>query len=474
MNRGPAISILLLILAGRGAAAPWSSAEDRPVYSQSGQFVVTGRALAPAAAQTFRFDENFKRFIGSGWTQGERPLTGGGATTNAGTLLLDPSYLVATAERVRLVFNDVLKLNEPYRGKIYINLLEAADPAAEITFLSSYDRPKRTWNSKIEMPAEITPERLVRVLVQALIFEAAQRGAGPAGCEIPLWLSEGLIAHLTARTAKAAVFEPHQPVNVFQSPIEEARQLAETITPGSCLTLEQLSWPGLLERKPEVERTYQLTAHAFTLELLGLKDGGRCLGQVIRNLPHFQNWQFAFLQGFERHFPSLLDAEKWWAINSLHLGGRGAHEKWTFAESLRRLDAALVVPIQWQASEDSEVVREEIDLATIITSMEFTRQQTMLARVISGLFNLELRAAPRVAPLVADYRLALEKYLTDRELARRQEADRPRLARRQEMAAQAALQQLNVLATLRQDIELLGPAEPASVETSPALSAAAP
>lgn len=474
MKRGPSISILLLIVAGRVAAAPWSSGEDRPVYSQSGQFVVTGRALAPPAAQKFRFDENFQRFIGSGWTQGQRPLARGMATTNAGTLLLDPSYLVATAERVRQVYNDVLKLSEPYRGKIYINLLEAADPAAEITFLSSYDRPKQTWHSKIEMPAELTPERLVRVLVQALILEAAQRGAGPAGCEIPLWLSEGLIAHLTARTAKAAVFEPHQRVNVFQSPSEEARQLAEKITPGACLTLEQLSWPGLLERKPEVERAYQLTAHAFTLELLGLKDGGRCLGQVIRNLPRFQNWQFAFLKGFERHFPSLLDAEKWWAINSLHLGGRGAYEKWTFAESLRRLDAALVVPIQWRVSEDSEVVREEIDLATIITSMEYTQQQTVLARVISGLFNLELRAAPRTVQLVADYRFTLEKYVTDRELARRQETARPRLARRQEMAAQAALQQLHALATLRQDLELLTPEEATSVATSPALSATTP
>lgn len=467
-----AATILLLLLAGRGAAASWGPPEERPVYSQSGQFVVTGRALAPAAAQTFRFDENFKRFLGAGWTPGERPLAGGAAATNAGTLLLDPSYLVATAERVRFVFNDVLKLNEPYRGKIYINLLEAADPAAEIIFVASYDRPKQTWNSKIEMPAEITPERLVRVLVQALIFEAAQRGAGPAGCEIPLWLSEGLIAHLTARTAKAAVFEPHQPVNVFQSPGEEARQLAEQITPGACLTLEQLSWPGLLERKPEVERAYQLTAHAFTLELLGLKEGGRCLGQVIRHLPHFQNWQFAFLKGFERHFPSLLDAEKWWALHSLHLGGRGAHEKWTFAETLRRLDAALVVPVQWRVSEDSEVVREEIDLATIITNLEFTRQQSLLARVISGLFNLELRAAPRVAPLVADYRLTLEKYVTDRELARRQETDRPRLARRQQMAAQAALRQLNALATLRRDFELLAPEDAAPVRAAPALSAA--
>ena len=75
---------------------------------------------------------------------------------------------------------------------------------------------------------------------------------------------------------------------------------------------------------------------------------------------------------------------------------------------------------------------------------------------------------------MADYRFTLEKSLTDRELARRQQTDRPRLARRQEMAAQAALQQLNVLATLRQDLELLTPAEPTSVATSPALSATTP
>jgi hypothetical protein len=470
MNRFAIILMLSYALAGHGAErVPGSEV----AYSQSGQFVVTGRSLPPAAARVLAYDPNFKRFVPQGWTAGQLPDSHGASSTNALTLKLDPNYLVATAERLRLLFNDVLELTEPYRGRIFIHLLEGADPASEITFLSAYDREKQTWNCKLTMPSEIAPERLRRVLIQALMFEASHRGAGEGGCEIPLWFSEGLIAHLEARTAGTAVMEPNQGVNQFLSPVEEADRLRGEIGSAGCLTLEQLSWPGTLERKPGLERSFEVSSQALVMELLGLPNGGRCLGQFVRLLSHYQNWQFAFLNSFRSHFPSLLEAEKWWAVDSLHLGGRATADKWTLAESLKRLDRALVLPVERRTGAGDEVFREEMDLRTIINTMTFERQKLMLARVISALFALELRADPRLVRLVGDFRGTLEKYVGDRADAINDDFEHRRRSGRQEFVLEHTLKQLDTLVQLRQDFEILLPREAAPDRVSPPTVAAA-
>ncbi len=452
-----------VILAALLVATPAMAAVDLPgnevAYSQSGQFVVTGRPLAPSSVRLFRYDPNSRRFVNDGWTAGSRPQDPALGATNSTTLRLDPNYLVASAERLRSGFNEVLQFKEPHRGRIYINLLETASPDDEIMFNRIYDRLKQTWNVRITMPSELAPERVLRVLIQALLFEATHRQAGPGGCDIPHWLSDGLVAHLDERFGDLAVFDPAQPLNTSYSPMDEARILNEALGPGGCLTLEQLSWPGTLGDQPGIAQTFTRSSHAFVLELLQLKDGGRCLGRTIQLLPRFENWQFAFLSGFQPHFPSLLDAEKWWAINSLLMGGRGAFEKWTFTESLRRLDHVLALPVERRTGSEGEGSREEMSVRAIITSMSFEAQKSMLTRTISRLFALELRAAPHLARLITDYRTTLERYVADRDEARRKDAERSRPSRREEVVVEVTVRRLDSLAQLRQDFELLLPGE---------------
>jgi hypothetical protein len=272
-------------------------------------------------------------------------------------------------------------------------------------------------------------------------------------------LSDGLVAHLSERFGDLAVFEPAQTLNASYSPMDEARSLNEALSPRGCLTLEQLSWPGTLGDQPGIAQTFSLSSHAFILELLQLKNGGSCLGQTIRLLPRFENWQFAFLSGFQPHFPSLLDAEKWWAINSLLVGGRGAFEKWTITESLKRLDDVLVLPVERRVGSEGDGSREEMSVREIVTSMNFETQKSMLARTISRLFALELRAAPHLVRLVTDYRTTLENYVADREEARRKDAERSRPSRREEVVVEVILRRLDSLAQLRQDFELLRPGD---------------
>lgn len=433
----------------------WRPADGNVAYSQTGQFIVRGKSLPPEAARVFRYDPNFGRLFGAGWTTGTKPEQPNGSQTNLTTVRLDPNYLVASAERVKAIFNEELNLSGEYRGKTYIKLLESAGPNSEITFIGDYDQSRGVWDCSISMPAELPADRLMGVLTDALIFEVTHRGAGPGGCDVPKWLVDGLIAHMNSRAAISAIFEPNRVVNTVESPVKEADQLNQSIGPGGCLTLQQLSWPAMLEHKPEVDRAFQLSAHALVVKLLALPDGGRCLGQTLLQLPRYQNWQFAFLNGFRGHFPSLLDTEKWWALASLRLSGKGAFEKWSLAESLRRLDAAIVLPVERHVSPDEDAVREEMDLSSIVNSLNFEAQKTLLARVISGLYGLELRAEPRLVRLVADYRSAVERYVTDRAEAIRVERESRMPVQRQSVVVDAALRRLNELAELRKDFELL-------------------
>jgi len=462
-------SILLL-----GTSIPAMAAVDLPgnevAYSQSGQFVVTGRHREPQAVRRLTYDSNFRRFVEAGWTPGSRTdLLGPPApATNAPTLLLDPNYLVASAERLRSAFADLLDFREPHRGRVYIQLLEAASPADEITFNRVYDRPKHTWNVRVTMPAELAPERVLRVLIQALLFEVSHRGAGSAGCEIPLWLSEGLVAHVSERFGELTLFEPAQILNASYSPLSEARRLRARLGTDACFTLEQVSWPGLHADTPDIRHKFALSAHALVLELARLPDGGRALGRMIRLLPRYENWQFAFLDGFQTQFSSFLDAEKWWAIQSLLVGGRDGFEKWTFSESLKRLDEALLVPVERRAGPAEAGVREELTLREVVGTLGYEQQAAMLTRTVSGLFALELRASPHAARLVADYRTTIERYLADREAARRKDRERNRGTRQEEPVVEAMMRRLDSLAQLRQDFELLlpGDALPATAATA--------
>ena len=456
--------ILTLLLAGATGQAA-EPLEHREAFSQSGQFIVSGRALPAAAARVFQRDPASGSLVASGWTQGEKHMVQGTEPGKKTLLRLDPSYLVATAERVRQLFNETLRLNEPYRGKVFIRLLEAAPPTTEIVVERSYEKQKRTWNFRVVMPANISGDKLLNALIQTLLLEASHRGAGPDGCDLPRWFTEGVVAHLKIRSTASAIFDLHQGVNTIVQPTDERKQLYDQIPAGGCLSLEQLSWPN--ETQSEV--AFRDSAHALVLELLRLPDGGRCLGQALRQLPQYANWQFAFLNGFQQHFPSLLDAEKWWSVTSLHIGGRGGLEKWSFAASLQHLDELLTIPAEQRSKEGTEFLREEIELPVLLTSFPFDQQKPSLARLISGLFNLELRAAPRVSRLVSDYRVTLERYAADYTEALDRDIARGRSNRRRQDVVDATLQQLARLATLRKDFELLKPG-PATPEDSPSLS----
>lgn len=406
--------MVMLLWLGSFAAAV---AQNETVFSQTGQFIISGRSLPPETAQLFQSDPRFSMLLPAGRQLGDnlKPPELQPAT-NRSTVSLDPAYLAATAERIKQQLFQELQLTERHRGNVYITLLRATDPPQEVRVAQKYERFKDRWDYLVEMPSVMEPEKLVRAFVQILLMEAANRQAGPASVPIPHWLAEGLVEHLMATAGDTLVLDPNSKLIATRRLNDEVMTLREQLSNSEVLSLEQLSWPVAKGDPEAFDRLFRLSSHALVMSLIQLPDGGPRLGQLVRLLSRFQNWQFAFLAAFQSTFPTVLDAEKWWAVTTAHLSSRNAYDRWSLADSLSRLEELIVIPIELQTA-DGSILRKNQSLQQVITSMEFSRQQPVLERIVSGLFNLQFRAAPAVLLLARDYQSTLEAYLNMRDFA---------------------------------------------------------
>ena len=148
-------------------------------------------------------------------------------------------------------------------------------------------------------------------------------------------------------------------------------------------------------------------------ELLRLKDGQRCLGAMIDNLPQHLNWQTAFLQAFAPHFDRLLDVEKWWELACVHFTDIDFAARFSPRDSWRRLQQALDVPVEVRFSPDRLPAQAEITLQEVIHTWEPARAEAALQRVAGKLSLLRLQITPELRPLLDLYLSTVQNYLGD-------------------------------------------------------------
>ena len=174
-----------------------------------------------------------------------------------------------------------------------------------------------------------------------------------------MWLSEGFTAHLLASPEASLNLQPEQPLRdkrfntlgAIAPPARDrvkpdllalVRSRLKAVPP---LPYADLSLPTDDQLRGEAWETYRGCAHLFVMELLKLKDGRAAMRGMLGALPEYLNWQFAFYRGFNAHFRSPLEVEKWWSVTLLNFTGRDQHLKWTAEASLLRLDEILRAPV---------------------------------------------------------------------------------------------------------------------------------
>src|SRR4051812_3497013 len=279
--------LILAILCGRAFCV-----EPVTSISKSGQFLVHGLPLAS-------------------------PLLAPGPNGAAAFVRLDPTLLAFTCERIKAAVLAELAMNDRWKGKIYISLHPVRDDHEPIVVTTMHYADG--WSYNMEIPEHVESARLIRSVVEVLLLELANRNARSAAAELPLWLPEGLTAHLQETLLANFILEPETHIAHKarkQDPLAHAREWLRIHPP---LSLNELNWPGDEQLSGPNLETYQSCAQLFVSELLRLRDGRVCLREMVTLLADHLNWQTAFLRAFSPHFQRLIDVDKWWSLHVVHL-----------------------------------------------------------------------------------------------------------------------------------------------------------
>ncbi len=393
------IAAIVLVCALQGAAeAQLVPGGFGPAQSSSGQFVV--RASETAALPP--------------------PLAVLAANTNY--ILLEPAVLAVSCERIKQKLWLKLGATAPWRGRIYLNLHPARSADEWVTVVS--ENFGDGWRYRLEMPNLLERNRFMRALVQVLLLEMSNRGANARQAEIPAWLAEGLSRELRAGSERELLLTPPlwngrglaiSPLLLsdarWSNPLERAQK---ELRAQPSLTFEELSWPGDGQLTGEAGEIYRSSAQLLVNQLLGLKDGQACLRAMLEGLPRYYNWQLAFLAAFHADFQTPLDVEKWWALQTVQFTGRDLTQAWPRDESWRKLDEIIRSQVEVRTGNDELPLHTEASLQTILREWEGAQQIPLLQRKLLELDLLRPRAAIEMAPLVDDYRRAIQIYLQKR------------------------------------------------------------
>ena len=383
----PAWPVRLLLLAALGGATPIHSAEPVLARSKSGQFVVRGLPIETLASSL-------------------------GNTSAVDYVRIDPSVLTISLERIKTALLAQLRRTDDWRGTIYVTVQPRLTDDQPVTITSL--RHPEGWNYRLTVPEIIPRSRYVRAVVQVLLMEMSNRGAGERPAELPPWLAPGLAAQLLAEAPAFLIPELHTRTTRLQRPGDSLRPALETIRASGSLTLDQLNLPDDDYLDGAHAKQYEHSAQVLVVALLRLKDGGGSLGRMIAQLPENLNWQTTFLRAFAGHFQRWVDADKWWSLQVVRMTGQEPNRQWTVTGTLRQLEEVLDTPIEVRDGPDDLPTTTLSGLPELLQKCDFGRQEPSLRQKVDQLAAMLPLAPSGAAGLIEDYRRTLAGYLQDR------------------------------------------------------------
>ncbi len=380
------VFVLITAFAFFPSAISGFGAEPITARSQSGQFVVRG---LPMGAPSSRFTADKVDY-----------------------LRLDPTLTAVSLERIREGIADELALKDRWRGLITVTTVPVAEdnPDVQITSVHYADG----WGYRVAFPERIDKERFIKVAVQVILSEIANRKAVTREAEIPLWLTEGLAAHLEHSSLSALALEPETRTigrQLRRDPLLLAREILRR---RPALRFDELCMPlpeHLLEENFEV---FRACSQVFVSELLRLRDGRDCLRDMVLRLPLNLNWQTTFIQAFNGHFQRLIDADKWYALSIASVTGRDLLSRWPLETTWKQLDEILSTQVEVRLDAGELPIQTSATLQRIVTEWNFERQQLVIAQKVARLQALYPRAAPELTELIQGYAQLLDAHVNGR------------------------------------------------------------
>jgi hypothetical protein len=392
------VAIVLMLAGLIHAMGEPVATEKQPVRSRTGQFLAM--AAPPDAAAPPKF-----------------------LVTGKKMLSLEPALLVVSCERIKQVLWRDLDATAPWEGKVFLSLHHARSGDDPVTIVA--EKGRNAWSYRVDLPDTLEQTRFLRAIVNVLLLEMANRNSASRSAEIPLWLAEGLAQEMMMSEGIEFILPPpnntENGLNVTYMMASSVRsnsyslaQAQQVLRSHPPLTFDQLSWPENDRAWGEPSDTFGSSAQLFVNQLLHLKEGPACMRAMLEDLPQRYNWQFAFLTGFRPHFTSLLEVEKWWALQLVQFSGRDLRDTWTHEESWKKLDEIIRSQVEVRSSQADMPLRAQVSLQTIIQQWDTLQQTPVLQRKVQELGMLRVHVAQDYVGLVDDYRQVLGIYLQKR------------------------------------------------------------
>jgi hypothetical protein len=359
-----------------------------------------------------------------------------------------PSRWVVSCERIKSALLTELQMSDQWSGSIYI-YIEPSDSKLTSPQLSSVKTERLGWSYHIKVSKDVEDEAFIRALTQAMIIEIANRGSFSAqSAVVPLWIQEGLTQILIHDTLTHLVVKPTKwtPTSIpgasgmklfvnpdaadpsfrKKDPLMECRSFLSQSDP---LTFQDLSWPESMSPESESWNLFKYSSHLILTELLSLENGRACIARFLRKSSLYLNWQTAFLDGFQNHFSSVLDVEKWWTVTLVQFLTQDSFGAWTLIDSMRKLESVLMCNVietrdvyeplagsdpNGESSQGIKVkhsIPVELSLQTMAHRWGVEIQRPFVEKKVQQLLALRLRAAHPLRPLLDEYLKSMQQHL---------------------------------------------------------------
>jgi hypothetical protein len=407
------------------------------------------------------------QFVVNGPPVDMKRLTEAKTSVRSGRILLQPSVLTVSAERVKAALLTTLDLRDEWRGRIYLNV--RPPESAETNVLVHSVRFQNGWNYRVDLPQAIEREQLIRSLVAVCLEELIARRAPGRHVAAPLWLTEGLARHLDAIAIEPLVLE----TDALLSQELATPALARTQPPQlRVFDSQRLPDPYRIVRRQFVHREpctfadldatpdaswteadwehFRCCSQLFVGELLKMPSGQASLRTFAARLPDYLNWQLALLDAFQPHFQRPLDVEQWWSVTLVNFRGRDEHNKLSQREGLRQLERILAAPAEIRPETEAPAERTTLTMQAMIGQTEFPMHRQTVIMSIARLRALQWNVPTDLLKLIEDYRFTLDSYLSQRtKIAGGGQGTPGRLIRE-------TVERLNLLDVVRADFQRYG------------------
>ena len=412
--------------------------------------IVSGAVVLPAGKTLVSTSKQF--VVTSAVTQpAPNALTPTRSATNV--ITLTPGRVVILAEKIKTIYLRHLGTTDQWGGQILLHL----EPSGSVPVAPEMKRTlyRDGWQYRVTLPERLSAVDSIRVIVDALLEETAQRYSRQP-VEIPLWLRVGMAEMIWASDGVSLTSSANVPVmfdTLHPDPLGEARTTLQLHKP---YTFGDLCLPTRRQLAAEGWQIFRASAHLLTAELLLRPDGPAQLREFLRQLPRYRNSELAFLTAYK--YENMLAVEQWWSVALTQFRSRDRFRRWSTKLSVQRIEEVLMI----ETPTDTKPQRAQI----AIVQMKLGDQKQRLAQILFQLRSIKVNAPPSLIKLINDYHEALHAYYQQRGL----DSLSPELAVQtvpEDAVARRLREQLDQLDTILIDISLLGDMDNSLGKTAP-------